>query len=270
VSGDGDTRDLDRLEHAAIAILREAYATLRPLAMLWSMGKDSTALVWLARKAFFGEVPFPLILLDTGLELDEVYAFRDRLAHEWKLDVRAEMCPPESESDPTLPPAARAAARKTEGLKNYVQRERPQGIIAGIRRDEQATRGKERIFSPRGAGGGWDVRHQPPELWGYYATDVPHGAHIRVHPLLSWTERDVWRYTRRERIPFADLYLAREGMRYRSLGEKNITFPVPSDAATIDEIIAELDTTREPERAGRTMDRESEDSFERLRADGYM
>jgi sulfate adenylyltransferase subunit 2 len=270
VSVADDTRDLDRLEHGAIAILREAYATLRPLAMLWSMGKDSTALLWLVRKAFFGEVPFPVILLDTGLELDEVYAFKDRLTREWQLDAHAEMCPPESDVDPTLPPATRAAARKTEGLKNYVQREGPQGIIVGIRRDEQATRAKERIFSPRSAGGSWDVRHQPPELWGYYTTDVPHGAHVRVHPLLQWTELDVWRYTRREQIPFVAAYLARDGMRYRSLGEKNITVPVPSDATTLDAIIAELEASREPERAGRVMDRESEDSFERLRAAGYM
>jgi sulfate adenylyltransferase subunit 2 len=265
-----DTSDLDALEHAAITIVREAYATLRPLAMLWSMGKDSTALLWIVRKALFGEVPFPLVQLDTGLELDEVYAFREMLAREWKLDLRIERCPPEDEMDPTLPPATRAAARKTEGLKNYLQRESPQGIVVGIRRDEQATRAKERIFSPRSAGGTWDVRAQPAELWGYYATDVPHGAHVRVHPLLHWTELDVWRYTRREGIPYVDLYLARDGMRYRSLGEKNITVPIRSDAASIDAIIAELGATRDPERAGRVMDNEREDSFERLRAAGYM
>lgn len=265
-----ETDDLDLLEHAAITILREAYATLRPLAMLWSMGKDSTALLWLVRKAFFGEVPFPLVQLDTELELDEVYAFRESLARAWKLDLRVELCPPEAEMDPTLPPATRAAARKTEGLKAYLARENPQGIIVGIRRDEQATRAKERIFSPRSAGGTWDVRSQPPELWGYYATDVPHGAHVRVHPLLHWAEIDIWRYTQRENIPYVDLYLARNGMRYRSLGEKNITVPIRSDAASIDGIIAELRATRDPERAGRTMDNESEDSFERLRAAGYM
>jgi sulfate adenylyltransferase subunit 2 len=172
--------------------------------------------------------------------------------------------------DPTLPPATRAAARKTEGLKNYLHDENPQGIIVGIRRDEEATRAKERIFSPRSVGGTWDVRAQPPELWGYYTTDVPHGAHVRVHPLLHWTELDVWRYTQRENIPYVDLYLARNGMRYRSLGEKNITVPIASTAATLDEIIAELAATREPERAGRVMDNESEDSFERLRSAGYM
>src|ERR1700716_1317109 len=97
--------------------------------MLWSMGKDSTALLWLVRKAFFGEVPFPLVQLDTELELDEVYAFRDRLGREGKLDLRVEPCPPEQEMDPTLPPATRAAARKTEGLKNYLRREGTRGVI---------------------------------------------------------------------------------------------------------------------------------------------
>lgn len=265
-----DERDLEGLEHGAIHIVREAFATLRPLVMLWSMGKDSTALLWLVRKALYGEVPFPLVQLDTGLELDEVYAFRDRLAREWQLDLRIEECPPEDEMDPTLPPATRAAARKTEGLKNFLRREQPQGVIVGIRRDEQATRAKERIFSPRSTSGTWDVKAQPPELWGYYATDVPHGAHVRVHPLLHWTELDIWRYTKREDIPYVDLYLARDGMRYRSLGEKNITVPVPSEAASLDAIIAELQATREPERAGRVIDRESEDSFERLRTAGYM
>ena len=260
----------DELEHHAITIVREAYATLRPLAMLWSMGKDSTALLWLIRKAFYGEIPFPLVQLDTGLELDEVYAFRDNLAREWNLDLRIEQCPPEEEVDQTLPPATRAAARKTEGLRAFLQREAPQGVIVGIRRDEQATRAKERIFSPRTIDGTWDARTQPPELWGYYATDVPHGAHVRIHPLLHWTEIDIWRYIKRENIPYVDLYLARNGLRYRSLGEKNITVPIASEAASIDAIIAELAATSEPERAGRTMDQETEDSFERLRTAGYM
>ena len=99
---------------------------------------------------------------------------------------------------------------------------------------------------------------------------MPDGAHLRIHPLLHWTEIDIWRYTQRENIPYCSLYLAKDGMRYRSLGEKNITLPVPSDAATLDAIIAELAATSAPERAGRTMDHESEDAFERLRQGGYM
>lgn len=261
---------LDELEARTIFILREAFACVSPLAMLWSMGKDSTALLWMVRKAFLGSVPFPVVLLDTGLEFDEVYAFRDNLAREWELPICNEPCPPESTVDPTLPPAARHAARKTAGLRAMIAREGYRGIILGIRRDEQAVRAKERVFSMREADGSWNPRTQAPELWDYFGTDVPDGAHVRIHPLLHWTEPDIWRYTRRENIPFCPLYLARNGERFRSLGESNITLPIASDADSIDAIIAELEETREPERAGRTMDHESEDAFERLRTSGYM
>ncbi|MFY9780815.1 MAG: sulfate adenylyltransferase subunit CysD [Candidatus Baltobacteraceae bacterium] len=261
---------LDELEARSIAILREAYFRVAPLCMLWSMGKDSTALLWLARKAFFGTVPFPVVLLDTEMELPEVYQFRDEIAQAWGLDFRNELCPPESSIDPTLPPATRAAARKTAGLRELIARERYRGVIVGIRRDEQATRAKERVFSPRLPDGAWDVKHQPPELWDVYHTDVPDGHHLRIHPLLHWAEVDIWRYTEREQIPIVPLYLARDGKRYRSLGEYNITVPIESDAATIEAIIAELETTRQPERAGRVMDHETEDAFERLRTSGYM
>lgn len=261
---------LDDLESRTIFILREAFAGVEPLAMLWSIGKDSNALLWMVRKAFFGRVPFPVIQLDTEMELPEVYAFRDRMIAEWDLAFEAELCPPESQMDPTLPPASRAAARKTEGLKRLLKRRGLRGIIAGIRRDEQSMRAKERVFSPRAADGSWDFKDQPPEFWDQYKTEFPEGTHIRIHPLLHWTELDIWRYTRREGLPIVPLYLARDGWRYRSLGEKNITFPIPSTASTLDEIIAELEQTRTPERAGRAMDHDSEDAFERLRGSGYM
>ncbi len=262
--------DLDELEARSVYILREARRCVTPLAMLWSIGKDSTALLWLARKAFFGSVPFPVVQLETEMELPEVYAFRDEIAAQWNLDLRIELCPPEASVDQTLPPASRAAARKTEGLKNLIAHGGYKGVLVGIRRDEQATRAKERVFSPRSFGSDWDVRNQPSEFWNHYATDVPEGTHLRIHPLLHWTEVDIWRYHERENIPFCDLYFARDGKRYRSLGEKNITVPIASNASTIGEIIAELETTREPERAGRVMDHDSEDSFERLRTSGYM
>jgi sulfate adenylyltransferase subunit 2 len=262
--------ELGDLESGAIAIVRDAYRLFEPCCVLWSMGKDSTALLWLMRKAFLGRVPVPVVQLDTGMELPEVYEFRDRIAREWELDLRVERCPPEESCDPSLPPQSRAAARKTEGLRALLAREGYRAVFVGIRRDEQATRAKERIVSPRSLDGSWNVREQPPEFWGFTLTEIPHGGHVRVHPLLAWTELDVWRYTQREAIPIVPLYLARDGMRYRSLGEKNITLPVASGASTIGEIIAELETTREPERAGRTMDFESEASFERLRGAGYM
>lgn len=262
--------DLAQLEAESIYILREANYCVDPLCMLWSIGKDSTALLWMARKAFYGRVPFPVVQLDTEMELPEVYEFRDRITKEWDLDLRIELCPPESSVDQTLPPGARAAARKTEGLKGLLRRDGYRGVILGIRRDEQATRAKERIFSPRSFDGDWDVRHQPAEFWNHYATDVADGMHLRIHPLLHWTEVDIWRYHLREGIPYVPLYLAVDGKRYRSLGEKNITVPIESTAATLEEVIAELEATREPERAGRLMDHEQEDAFERLRASGYM
>ena len=261
---------LDALEAESIYILREAFAKLDRLAILWSLGKDSNVVLWLARKAFFGHVPFPVLHVDTGKKFPEMYAFRDRYAKEWGLNFLSEPCPPIEAVDPTLPPAARSAARKTLGLKQALDRHGFEGLILGIRRDEEALRAKERYFSPRGADNSWDMKDQPPEFWNQYMTDFPPGTHVRVHPILHWTEVDIWRYTKRENIPVIDLYFARDGKRYRSLGDRDITFPVASEARTIDEIIRELETTKVPERAGRALDHETEDAFERLRATGYM
>jgi len=262
--------DLDMLESQSVFILREAYRRLRPTALLWSLGKDSNVLLWLSRKAFLGRVPFPVVHVDTGRKFLEMYAFRDRYAVEWQLDLTIGECPPVEAIDPTLPPAARSAARKTAGLAALIEQHRFAGVIAGIRRDEQATRAKERVFSPRGVGQKWDVRNQPPEFWDQFTAPVEAGSHVRVHPLLAWREIDVWRYIEREGIPVVDLYFARDGKRYRSLGDKDITTPVASDATTVGEIIAELEDTRAPERAGRAMDNETEDAFERLRVAGYL
>lgn len=262
--------NLDELESQSIYIFREAFNRLDKVGMLWSLGKDSNVMIWLARKAFFGHVPFPVIHVDTGKKFPEMYEFRDRYAREWNLKFIRGTCPPIEEIDPSLPPATRAAARKTAGLKKILDEHKFTGIFAGIRRDEESTRAKERVFSPRGATGQWDFRDQPPEFWDQYKTDFPPGTHIRIHPLLHWTELDIWRYSQREGIPIIPLYFAKNGKRYRSLGDQDITHPVESNAATIEEIIAELETTKIPERSGRAMDHESEDSFERLRADGYM
>lgn len=262
--------DLDSLEAESIYILREAYSRLRPLSLLWSLGKDSNVMIWLAKKAFLGRLPFPVMHLDTGLEFPEAYAFRDHYAAEWGLDLIADACPPIEDVDPSLPPASRLAARKSHGLRAAIARYGLKGVIAGIRRDEQATRAKERVFSPRGEDNAWDFRDQPAEFWDMFNLDVPPGSHLRVHPLLHWTELDVWRYIAREGIPVCPLYFARDGKRFRSLGEIGITFPVESEAADIAAVIAELRDTRAPERAGRAMDHEGEDAFERLRVGGYL
>jgi sulfate adenylyltransferase subunit 2 len=261
---------LDELEAQSIYIFREAFARLHKLALLWSLGKDSNVMIWLARKAFFGRMPFPAMHVDTGKKFSEMYAFRDRYAKEWGLDLIVEPCPALETIDPTLPPAARSAARKTEGLKLALAKNGFDGLFAGIRRDEEATRAKERVFSPRGTDGGWDARDQPAEFWDHFNASPPQGAHLRVHPILHWTEADIWRYTRREGIPVIPLYLSHGGKRYRSLGDQDITSPHTSDAHSLDEIIAEVEATRTPERAGRAMDHESEDTFERLRTAGYL
>lgn len=261
---------LDTIESESIFILREAFNRIDRLAMLWSVGKDSNVLVSLAKKAFFGHVPFPVIMLDTGKKLPEMYVFRDLYRERWSLDLVIMQCPPIETIDPTLPPATRSAARKTAALKQVIAERQLNGIIAGIRRDEEGTRAKERVFSPRGETGRWDYRDQPPEFWDQYNTEFPPDTHIRVHPLLHWTELDIWRYIEREGIPLVDLYFAKNGKRYRSLGDHDITSPVSSTASTIAEIIAELEATNVAERSGRAMDHESEDSFERLRSDGYM
>lgn len=261
---------LDALESESIFILREAYSRFKRLAMLWSMGKDSNVMIWLARKAFLGRIPFPLAHLDTGEEFPETYAFRDHYAQAWGLELIDDACPPIEAVDPDLPPASRLAARKSLGLRQAIERHGFEALITGIRRDEQATRAKERVFSPRGEDGDWDFRDQPPEFWDHYNTDFAPGAHVRVHPLLQWTEIDIWRYIERENIPVVPLYFARGGKRFRSLGEKGITFPIDSHATSVSEIIEELEATRAPERAGRAMDHESEDAFERLRAHGYL
>ncbi len=270
---------LDQLESQSVYILREAFNRIDRLAMLWSLGKDSNVMVWLAKKAFFGHVPFPVMHVDTGRKFRAMYEFRERYAKEWKLNLIVEDCPPYEATDPTLPPNARSGQRKTLGLRAAIAKHGFTGIIAGIRRDEEATRAKERVFSPRGDAGHWDFTDQPAEFWDQFNTDLPKGTHLRIHPLLHWTEIDIWHYIRREGIPVIELYFApgprgpgsgKPGKRYRSLGDEDITFPVDSDAATLDEIITELETTKTSERAGRAMDRETEDAFERLRAEGYM
>jgi sulfate adenylyltransferase subunit 2 len=261
---------LDALEAQSIYIIREAYTKIDKLGLLWSLGKDSNVMVWLCRKAFFGHVPFPVVHVDTGRKFKEMYEFRAHYADAWNLTLITGDCPPIEEMDATLPAAARSAARKTAGLKALVARKGFTGIFAGIRRDEESTRAKERVFSPRGQASEWDFRDQPPEFWDQFKTDFPPGTHVRIHPLLHWSEIDIWRYTKREKIPVISLYYAKDGMRYRSLGDQDITSPVPSTASTIDEVIAELKVTTVSERSGRAMDHEAEDSFERLRADGYM
>jgi len=263
---------LDALESQSIFILREAFNKIENLAMLWSLGKDSNAMLWLARKAFFGHVPFPLVHIDTKHKIPEMIEFRDQLAKDWDLNLVTgsnEQALAEG-MNPEKGRVVCCSALKTDGLKGIVEKNGYTGLIAGIRRDEEGTRAKERVFSPRGENAAWDFREQPPEFWEQFNTEVPPGASLRIHPLLHWTEIDIWRYIAREGIPIPDLYFAKNGERYRSLGCAPCTGSIKSNATTLEQIIAELEATKVPERAGRAQDQESEDAFERLRVEGYM
>lgn len=264
--------DLDALEQQSIYIFREAFNRLENLGMLWSIGKDSNVMLWLARKAFFGHVPFPLVHVDTSFKMPEMIAFRDRVASEWDLNliVGQNKKALDEGMNHTLGRVTCCSALKTNALHQTLKDANLTAVIAGIRRDEEGTRAKERVFSPRNEDSKWDVRDQPPEFWDQYKTDFAPGTSLRIHPILHWTELDIWRYIERENIPVVDLYFAKDGRRYRSLGCAPCTGSIESKASTVAEIIEELATTKISERSGRAQDQEAEDAFERLRAEGYM
>jgi sulfate adenylyltransferase subunit 2 len=258
-----------------VYILREAFRKFRNLAMLWSMGKDSSVLLWLARKAFLGHVPFPCVHVDTSYKIPEMIRFRDAMAKAWNLDLVVGQNKPALAAGETFP--AGSASRvdccsllKRDGLQDVIHSRGYEAVIVGIRRDEEGTRAKERYFSPRNQDFGWDFRDQPPEIWDQFKTDFEPGTHLRVHPLLHWTEENIWEYIERERIPVVSVYFAQQGRRYRSLGCAPCTMPVFSGASTVSEILEELRTTQVAERSTRAQDQEAEDAFERLRASGYM
>jgi sulfate adenylyltransferase subunit 2 len=290
---------LDQLEHKSVHILREAYANFKQLCMLWSIGKDSTVLLWLSRKAFFGHVPFPLVHVDTSFKIPEMITYRDRLALEWRLNMVVGQNREALENKRTFPDGAvdRIAccrALKTEALVKTLSGEWPRrrmnhstgqyeveqnaepytGVIVGARADEEGSRSKERYFSPRTKTSEWDVGEQPPEFWNQYKTEFAPGTHVRIHPLLDWTELNIWEYIEREKIPTVSLYYDQgTGKRYRSLGCGPCTLMVDSDARDVPEIIAELKSGRFAniaERAGRAQDKDDGGGLETLRRDGYM
>jgi sulfate adenylyltransferase subunit 2 len=264
-------RRLRALEDQSVYVLREAYKNFEDLAMLWSMGKDSTVLLWLARKAFFGHVPFPLIHIDTSYKIPAMIEYRDRVAKEWGLNLligQNKQALAEGMNH-TLGRVVCCTALKTNGLKNFLDEHRFTGVILGIRADEEGTRAKERYFSPRDGHGDWDFRDMPPELWDQFKTSFPPGTHIRIHPLLDWREIDIWEYIRLENIEVIDLYFDKgDGTRYRSLGCAPCTLGIKSTARNLDEVIEELRETTVAERAGRAQDEGR--GMELLRKDGYM
>ncbi len=290
---------LEQLESKSIHILREAYREFKSLCMLWSIGKDSTVMLWLARKAFFGHVPIPLVHIDTAFKIPAMIEYRDKMAMKWGLNMIYGQNVKALEEKRTFPDGAIdrlscCKALKSEALKHTLSgewdrwrlnhqtgkyevdqnREPYTGVIVGVRADEEGSRSKERYFSPRDKESDWDVDDQPPELWTYYKTDFAPGTHVRIHPLLDWTELNLWEYIEREEIPVVDLYFDRgEGTRYRSLGCMPCTTPVESNAKTVSEIVEELrggKFSNIAERSGRAQDKDDGGGLETLRRDGYM
>jgi sulfate adenylyltransferase subunit 2 len=290
---------LAELESQSVFILREAYREFKQLVMLWSIGKDSTVLLWLARKAFFGHVPLPLMHIDTHHKIPEMIEYRDRFAMQWKLHMIVGRNEHALDAGATFPDGKATrlqccAALKTEALKNTLSGAWPRwvldhhtgaylktvggepftGVIVGARADEEGRRSKERYFSPRDRDHDWDVGNQPPEMWNQFKTDFAPGTHVRIHPLLDWTELNVWEYIQRESIPVVGLYFDRgDGTRYRSLGCHPCTKPVQSTSKNVAEIIDELRSgkfSNIAERSGRDQDKEDGYGLETLRRDGYM
>lgn len=290
---------LTKLENKSMHILREAYANFKDLGMLWSIGKDSTVLVHLARKAFFGHVPFPLIHIDTHYKIPEMIDYRDNFARKWHLDMIYGENTEALESKKTFPDGSCSRLEccrllKTEALTATLNGTGPRyrlnhetgqyeldknptpftGVIVGVRSDEEGSRSKERYFSPRDQKNDWHVGDQPPEFWNQYKTDFAPGTHVRIHPLLDWTELDLWEYIQREEIPMVSLYFNKgEGKRYRSLGCWPCTHAVESNAGTVAEIVEELRSGKFAniaERCGRAQDKEDGGGLEELRKAGYM
>lgn len=259
-------QDLGKLEEESVFILREAKKRFKKPCCLWSMGKDSTVTLALSRKAFFGQVPFPVIHIDNGIDFKETYEFRKKLAAEWNLDLIVE---PSHIKDDDISGVSCCGANKTDALKRVLDREGFDAVIVSIRRDEHGIRAKERTFSPRTKDFKWDYQNQPAEIWNL-AAQMDGSDHVRVHPLLHWNEIDAWRFVKQENIPINPLYFSVDGKRYRSLGCTKCTVAVGSSATTVDDIIEELRTTQVEERSGRAQDKEKEHVMQRLRALGYM
>jgi sulfate adenylyltransferase subunit 2 len=294
---------LKALENEAIHIFREVAGEFEKPVMLYSIGKDSSVLLHLARKAFYpGRVPFPLLHVNTGWKFKEMIEFRDKIVQEYDLDLVAHTNPRgalENVTPFTHGSALYTDIMKTEALKQALDMGKYDAAFGGARRDEEASRAKERIYSFRTADHRWDPRNQRPELWNVYNGLIRKGESVRAFPLSNWTEVDIWRYIQAENIPIVPLYFAarrpiveRDGMmilaederlellpgetkreelvRFRTLGCFPLTGAIRSEATTLDEIIAELETATVSERQGRAIDRDQAGSMEKKKREGYF
>lgn len=262
---------LDELENESIYIIREAYSQFKKIAALWSTGKDSTVLLALCQKAFLGIIPFPVIHIDTGKKFKCMYDFREKWTRQWNLDLiiaknASEAVKKVNHIDKLLC----CSLLKTDVLKQVISLHNFDAIMLAIRRDEHGIRAKERHFSPRDDNFKWNYENQPPELWDFFESETEQNTHIRIHPVLDWTELDIWQYIKRENIPVIELYFSKNGKRYRSIGCAPCCEPMESNARNIDEIIHELGHTKIAERQGRAQDKEASHTMQQLRALGYM
>jgi sulfate adenylyltransferase subunit 2 len=294
---------LQHLESESIHIIREAVAQSDNPVMLYSIGKDSSVLLHLALKAFYpGKLPFPLLHIDTTWKFREMIAFRDKVARELGLQLIVHVN--ESGLARGIGPISHGSAMhtdimKTQALRQALDKYAFDAALGGARRDEEASRAKERVFSFRNAHHGWDPKRQRPEPWRLYNGLKRKGESVRVFPLSNWTELDVWLYIHQEKIPVVPLYFAaprpvvqRDGMlivvddhrlplndgeypeirtvRFRTLGCYPLTGAVESSAATLPEIVRETLESRSSERCGRCIDHDGAASMERKKQEGYF
>jgi len=299
----GRLTHLQRLEAEAIHVMREAVAESDNPAMLYSVGKDSTTLLHLARKAFFPSVPpFPLVHVDTTWKFSEMYAFRDDVARELGMDLVVHQNPECVERG--INPFDHGSALhtdmwKTQGLKQVIDDHKFDLCFGGARRDEEKSRAKERIFSVRSAQHQWDPKRQRPELWQIYNARRSPGETLRVFPISNWTELDVWQYLHLEQVPIVPLYFSaprpvvdrdgtmimvdddrfqlRDGevpeiknVRFRTLGCYPLSGAIESDADTLTGIIQEMLLATTSERQGRIIDTDSAGSMEKKKQEGYF
>jgi sulfate adenylyltransferase subunit 2 len=294
---------LQQLEAESIHIMREVAAECQRPVLLYSIGKDSSVLLRLAQKAFYpGEIPFPLLHIDTGYKFEEMIEFRDRYTAELglKLIVHKNEAALGEGANPFAWGTQRCCgALKTTSLLDGLREGGFDAAIGGARRDEEKSRAKERVFSFRDTRGQWDPRNQRPELWNVFNTRIHPGESLRVFPLSNWTEMDVWQYIEAENIPIVPLYFAKERpvlvrgdsllsveqpfvprlpgeeprlvkCRMRSLGCSPCTGAIRSEADTVPKIIEELITMRRSERQNRVIDHDQEGSMEIKKQEGYF
>jgi sulfate adenylyltransferase subunit 2 len=294
---------LDALEAESIHILREVAAQASRPVLLYSIGKDSSVLLHLARKAFFpAKPPFPLLHIDTTWKFHDMITFRDATVKRFGFELRVHTNPEGLRQN--VNPFDHGSniytqVMKTDALKQALTEGRYDVAIGGARRDEERSRAKERVFSVRGPGHSWDPKRQRPELWHLYNGNLSPGETLRVFPLSNWTELDVWTYILAEGIDVVPLYFAaerptvdrdgqiivvddermrfREGerpvtrlVRFRSLGCYPLSAAVDSPAANLEEIVEEMRTTRVSERAGRLIDQDQDASMEKKKREGYF